>query len=132
MLKLSEEQRSRWVEDGFLIIPQALSTDDVELYSSEIDRIRATPGYEPVFDEKMPIGHYSWLPHAVSLEKNAFMDRRDLIPYGQHFIDLIDRPNVFDLVVDIMGPYILLSMTQAIVRPPSDRFPGYTHTAVHF
>ena len=56
------------------------------------------------------------------------MDRRDLLNYGQHFIDLIDRPGLFDLLVDIMGPHIMLSMTQAIVRPSTDSFPGYTHT----
>jgi hypothetical protein len=32
------------------------------------------------------------------------MDRRDLLNYGEAFLDLIDRPEVFDLVVDIMGP----------------------------
>jgi len=35
---------------------------------------------------------------------------------------------VFDLIVDIMGPYILLSMSQAIVRASTNEFPGYTHT----
>lgn len=128
MQKLTPEQRAQWDEEGYLLLPQVLSKDEVELFSTEMDRIRQTPGYEPVRDENMPIGHYSWLPHAASLENDGFMDRRDLIPYGQHFIDLMDRPYIFDLIVDVMGPYILLSMTQAIVRPPSERFPGYTHT----
>ena len=35
---------------------------------------------------------------------------------------------VFDLVVDIMGPYVLHSMSQAIVRTSGNEFPGYTHT----
>ena len=35
---------------------------------------------------------------------------------------------MFDLIVDIMGPYVLLSMTQSIVRPSRETFPGYTHT----
>ena len=35
---------------------------------------------------------------------------------------------ICELIVDIMGPNILLSMTQAIVRPSTDRFPGYIHT----
>ena len=56
------------------------------------------------------------------------MDRRDLLPYHKAFRDLIDKPEVFDLVVDIMGPYILFSMSQAIVRASTDTFPGYTHT----
>ena len=128
LLRLTNEQRAQWDEDGYLVLPNALSSDEVSFFSAELDRIRKTPGYEPVRDERMPIGHYGWLPHAASLEDDGFMDRRDLIPYGQHFIDLMDRPNVFDLIVDIMGPYLLLSMSQAIVRPSSDQFPGFTHT----
>jgi ectoine hydroxylase-related dioxygenase (phytanoyl-CoA dioxygenase family) len=56
------------------------------------------------------------------------MDRRHLLEYGEAFVDLIDRSPVFDLVVDIMGPYVLLSMSQAIVRASTAHFPGYTHT----
>jgi ectoine hydroxylase-related dioxygenase (phytanoyl-CoA dioxygenase family) len=56
------------------------------------------------------------------------MDRRDLLTYHQAFIDLIDRPRVFDLILDLMGPYIQFSMSQAIVRASTETFPGYTHT----
>ena len=56
------------------------------------------------------------------------MDRRHLLEYGEAFIELIDRSPVFDLIVDIMGPYVLLSMSQAIVRASTPDFPGYTHT----
>ena len=128
MQKLTPEQRKQWDEQGYIILRGALAPDEVELFSNELDRLRQVPGYEPIREEGDPIGHYGWLPQAVSQEESGFMDRRDLVPYGQHFVDLIDRPNVFDLIVDIMGPYILLSMTQAIVRPASNKFPGYTHT----
>ena len=55
------------------------------------------------------------------------MDRRDILPYNQAFIDLIDKEK-FDLIVDIMGPNIIFSMSQAIVRGSGDGFPGYIHT----
>lgn len=128
MQKLTNEQSAQWAKDGYLLLRGALSKDEVEFFANELDRVRGLPGYEPVRGENVPIGHYGWLPHAATLDPEGFMDRRDLVPFGQHFVDLIDRPNVFDLIVDIMGPYICLSMTQAIVRPPSDKFPGYTHT----
>ena len=53
------------------------------------------------------------------------MDRRDLLPYHQAFIDLINHPAVFDLILDLMGPYIQFSMSQAIIRASTDMFPGY-------
>ena len=128
MQTLTQEQRDQWETEGYLILRGALSKDEVAFFNEELDRVRAVPGYEPIRGDNMPIGHYGWLPHAASLDSGGFMDRRDLLPYGKHFVELVDRPNVFDLVVDIMGPYITLSMSQAIVRAASDKFPGYTHT----
>ncbi|MCY4142372.1 MAG: phytanoyl-CoA dioxygenase family protein [Gammaproteobacteria bacterium] len=128
MNKLTSEQRDHWEKNGYLVIRNALSPNEVALFNSEIDRLRRVPGFEPVREQNLPIGHYGWLPHADAMNIDGWMDRRDLLPYGKHFVDLMDRPNIFDLIVDIMGPYICLSMTQAIVRPSSDSFPGYTHT----
>ena len=125
MQQLTEMQRSQWSVDGYLHLQGVLSPDEVAFFSAELDRIRKLPGYEP---SDLPRGHYDWLPHAKDLANEGFMDRRDLLGYGDAFLDLIDRPNVFDLVVDLMGPYILFSMSQAIVRPSGTNFPGYTHT----
>lgn len=128
MQHLTQEERQRWETDGFLHLKNVFDPDEVNFYISEIDRMRALPGYEPDSDPELPIGHYRWLPHAKELDLDGFMDRRDLLTYHQAFIDLIDRKQVFDYVLDLMGPNILLSMTQAICRKPDESFPGYTHT----
>ena len=128
MQKLNKQQMVQWETDGFLILEQVLDQEEVAFLCSEIDRLRHIPGFEPVGDKNLPIGHYGWLPHAESRNNDGWMDRRDLLTYGKHFVDLMDRKGVFELIVDIMGPYICLSMTQAIVRPHSDTFGGYTHT----
>lgn len=125
MQTLTDTQRTQWGTDGYLHLHGVLSPQEVEFFSEQLDRVRAQPGYEP---SELPRGHYGWLPHAADLATDGFMDRRDLLGYDQSFIDLIDRSNVFDLIVDIMGPYLSLSMSQAIVRPSSTTFPGYTHT----
>ena len=125
MQQLTQAQREQWQEGGYLQLEGVLSPDEVAYFNEELDRIRNLPGYEP---SDLPRGHYGWLPHAADLDPAGFMDRRNLLGYAPAFVDLIDRPGVFDLVVDIMGPYILLSMTQAIVRPSTETFPGYTHT----
>jgi hypothetical protein len=123
---LTELQREQWAVDGYLQLEGVLNPDEVSFFSDEIDRIRNLPGYEPLHG-KMPLGHYAWVEHA-NPDPGAFMDRRDLLPYHPAFIDLIDRPGIFDLVLDLMGPYIQFSMSQAIVRASGDGFPGYTHT----
>jgi hypothetical protein len=125
MQTLTAAQRNLWAVDGYLHLQGALTQDEVRFFAEELDRVRAQPGWEPA---REPIGHYEWLPHAHDLDPSGFMDRRDLLPYHPAFIELIDRANVFDLVVDIMGPNILFSMSQAIVRPSGTRFRGYTHT----
>jgi hypothetical protein len=122
---LTSEQREQWSTDGYLHLHGVLAPDEVEFFSQELDRVRLLPGYEP---GKAQLGHYEWMDTSKSIDPDGFMDRRDLLNYGQHFLDLIDRPGLFDLLVDIMGPHIMLSMTQAIVRPSTDTFPGYTHT----
>ena len=126
MAQLTGLQREQWSVDGYITLEGALSPEEVEFFSDEVDRIRMLPGYEPGGGE-VPRGHYAWVDHA-NPEPDSFMDRRDLLPYHQAFIDLIDRPNVFDLIVDIMGPDLQFSMSQAIVRGGKDGFPGYTHT----
>jgi hypothetical protein len=125
MQTLTETERQQWLVDGYLHLRGVLSPEQVELYSKEIDRIRLLPGFEP---SDLPRGHYGWLAHSADTATEGFMDRRELLKYGQSFVDLIDFQPVFDRVLDIMGPYLALSMTQAIVRPSTSNFPGYTHT----
>ena len=125
---LTEQERVHWDEQGYLHLRGVLSDEQVAFFNAEMDRLRGLPGYEPDKNPELPIGHYAWLEHAADEEIDGFMDRRDLLPYHQSFIDLIDASPVFDYIVDIMGVNIMLSMTQAIARPVTDKFPGYTHT----
>ena len=127
MNRLGTEQRKRWASDGYLCIEGAFSSEQVAFLSDQVDSMRARPGWEPVPAE-LPRGHYGWVERCVDQNTEAFMDRRDILPYHQAFVDLIDQAPIFDLIVDIMGPNILLSMSQAIVRASGDSFPGYTHT----
>ncbi|MEM7250373.1 MAG: phytanoyl-CoA dioxygenase family protein [Pseudomonadota bacterium] len=125
MQTLTEQQRNEWAINGYIRIEQAFSPDEVVSFGQKIDEIRARPGYEPTGVQR---GHYEWVEQCASQDPEAFMDRRDILPYDQAFIDLIDRPGIFDLIVDIMGPYLLLSMSQAIVRASDPGFAGFTHT----
>jgi len=121
---LSKEQRRRWEIDGYIHLEGVFDADEVALFCAEVDNMRAKPGWEPT---NLPRGHYGWVEHG-NMDTESFMDRRDILSCHDAFIDLVDRPEVFDLVVDIMGPYLAFSMSQAIVRASTPDFPGYTHT----
>jgi hypothetical protein len=125
--KLTEAQRINWVTDGYIQLEGVLSPKEVDLFSTEIDAMRKVPGYEPRPGD-LPRGHYGWVERTPDQDPDGFMDRRDILSYHDAFIALIDRPEIFDLIVDIMGPDILFSMSQAIVRASTNEFPGYTHT----
>ncbi len=125
MKQLTEAQRTRWAIDGYLHLEQVFSSEEVAFFNSEIDSMRGKPGWEPM---GQPRGHYHLVEHSADPDPEAFMDRRDILSYHDAFIALLDRPEVFDLIVDIMGPYIVFSMSQAIVRASTTEFPGYTHT----
>ncbi len=124
MQKLTKAQRRAWDIDGYFVIKGAFDPDEIAFYVEQIDDLRSKPGWEPT---DLPRGHYGWVEHADP-DTESFMDRRDLLSYHPCFIDLIDRPGIFDLVVDIMGPYLAFSMSQAIVRSSTPDFLGYTHT----
>ena len=105
---LTEEQREQWAVDGYLQLEGALNPAEVDFFSDQLDRVRMQPGFEPA-PTKLPRGHYAWVDHADP-NPEAFMDRRDLLSYHQAFVDLIDRPRVFDLILD---PLHRASMFQA-------------------
>ena len=125
MQTLNARQQQQWAIDGYVKLEGVFDAEEVDFFSRQIDDMRARPGWEPT---DLPRGHYGWVERCPDPDPETFMDRRDLLSYHQAFVDLIDRPAVFDLIVDIMGPYITLSMTQAIVRAATQTFPGYTHT----
>ena len=127
MPTLTDEQRRQWAVDGYIHLEHALDPQEVSLYCGLIDSLRSQAGWEPV--PGLPFGHYAWVErNATADDLDSFMDRRDLLGYAQPFRDLIDRPNVFDPILELMGPNIVLSMSQAIVRASTTEFPGFIHT----
>ena len=75
-------------QDGYLQIEGALSDDQVALFSAELDRFRLEPGWEPGPTSLATTPGSTMRPAPIP---TAFMDRRDLLNYGQHFVDLIDQ-----------------------------------------
>ncbi|MDP6690075.1 MAG: phytanoyl-CoA dioxygenase family protein, partial [Alphaproteobacteria bacterium] len=124
MQTLSKKQRRAWEIDGYIHLEGVFDAEEAAFLCDRVDDLRAQPGWEPT---NLPRGHYGWVEHG-NPDTESFMDRRDLLSYHQAFWDLIDRPGVFDLIVDLMGPYLAFSMSQAIVRASDPGFLGYTHT----
>ena len=110
-LELSAEQKRQWAIDGYLLLPGVLSAPEVKHYTRAVDRFYRTH----LKRNKDP--H----PSGAMLHRNAMED-------SDVFVELIDYPPLFDMVVELLGPYIQLSMSEIVVRAPSPNFKGFVHT----
>ena len=125
MQNLTDEQRRQWATNGYLHLEGVFSPDRGRALQRGAGPVRGPARLRAVGPPPRPL---RLAAPREDLRPEGFMDRRHLLEYGEAFIELIDRSPVFDLIVDLMGPYVLLSMSQAIVRASTPDFPGYTHT----
>lgn len=109
--QLTEAQKSQWAIDGYLVLPGVLSQTEVKRFRQEVDR----------FYRKHVIQNPNGDPAKG-------LDHRHAIEESEVLLELIDHPATFDLVLDLLGPYIQLSMAEVLVRPPNTDFKGYIHT----
>lgn len=105
-MRLTAEQKETWSRDGYLLLKGAIGKRRLQELRHALDslyrRSRRKTG-------------------------SAAMDIRNVLPENKAFIDLIDPAETFPLVLDLLGPYIQLSMAQALVRPPDKQNQGYVH-----
>ena len=108
---LTDKQKRQWAIDGYLVLEGLLTSTEVGEITRLVDGLyRKNVARNPAADPKKGLDH-----------RNALEDCEPLI-------DMIDNPRVHGLVLDLMGPYIQLSMAQVLVRPPNPDFAGYIHT----
>ena len=98
---LTDKQKSQWAIDGYVVLEGLLTPTEVGEITRHVDRL-----YKD---------HLARNPDA---DPKAGLDRRDALEVCEPLIDMIDHPRVFDIVLDLLGPYIQLSMAEVLVRPP--------------
>jgi ectoine hydroxylase len=98
---LTEEQREAFERDGFLVIPDALPPDMVERLVRVADRL-----YEAGVAEE-------------GLSNVNHWHLRNCLPADELFMDLLDWPATFPLVVDLLNWNIHLVTSHLIMRAPS-------------
>jgi len=108
---LTNEQKEKWHIDGYLHLPHLLPKNDVKNLRTSLDKL-----------------HRKHVLNNPEVDNMRGLDRRNILPDNDIFIHLMDHTAIFDLVLDLMGPYIQLSMSEGLVRPPNPKFAGYIHT----
>jgi len=107
---LSEEQNRQWKENGYIVLKGALSPEEVQNLTAVVDEM------------------YQELLQKPDVKPDAVLDRRNVMEDKDIFVELIDHPVTFPVVLELIGPYIQLSMSEVIVRPPNPKDKGYLHT----
>jgi hypothetical protein len=109
--RLTEEQKRQWAIDGYLVLKGVLSRPEIDRLIREVDRL-----------------HRKHVLQNKDADRKKGIDRRNVMEDSDAFVGLIDHPATFGVVLDLIGPYIQLSMSEVIVRPPNPDFKGYIHT----
>ncbi|MCZ6676781.1 MAG: phytanoyl-CoA dioxygenase family protein [Candidatus Poribacteria bacterium] len=107
---LTDKQKRQWKEDGYLVLKDALSSEEIKNLTAVVDQM-----YEEHL--KQP-----------DVKPNTGLDRRNVMKENDIFVELMDHPVTFPVVLELMGPYIGLSMSEVVIRPTDPEGKGMLHT----
>ncbi len=110
LASITQSQRDQFYRDGYLLFPGVLSPADIGPIVAAVDRIY----------ERDVLG-------GPNPDPTRRLDALGVLHEDQAFIDLIDHPSMFGVVLDLLGPYIQFGLATATVHPPNPVFKGFLH-----
>ena len=105
--EITEGQRRRFEEDGFVVIPGALGPGDVSRYEAAVDA---------VYDREVRTG---------GVAADGSLHRLDAVAACPAVADLVDHPAVFPLVWSVLGWNVHMYHSHVDVHPPPPGPPPY-------
>ena len=110
MNRLSESMRCQWQEQGYLHLKNAIPQDEVAGYLQAVDEV-----IEQYETENPGLREQGAYPIIEVLFQISGMD------------PLMDHPNLFGVILDLMGPYLQIMGSEIYVRYPGGEMPKW-HT----
>lgn len=107
---LTQFQKQQWHEQGYLVLKKVLSVEEVQQLTAVVDAMDAE------------------FRHGENINADAVFDKRNVMEDNDIFVSLMAHRVTFPIVLELLGPYIQLSMSEVIVRPPNPKDKGYLHT----
>src|SRR5262252_7240716 len=102
---LTPEQRRSFAQDGFLVVPKALSADEVERLVESSDRLAKSLLNKPPLTGRPEYNHLDLRPGLLTEEA---------------LFDLVDHGRTVPLVVQLLSPNIHLHSTTLLYKRPDD------------
>ncbi len=109
--RLTDQQLEAWNRDGYLVLKRVLTKSQINGLRADVDRL-----------------YRKYVTRNPEADATGGLDRRDILHESNRFIKLIDHRSTFDITRQLMGPWIQLSMAQALIRKPDPGYNGYVHT----
>lgn len=113
MLSLTKDMRDEWEENGFLHLPNILSSEEINNFLNSANNV---------------IEQYNQLSSSIdSSEKgNRVLGKHSkesynilqVIEYSDAFDSLLDNSKIFPIILDIMGPFLQVTGCDLFVRHP--------------
>ena len=118
---LTEKEKYQWKKDGYLVLKGVLSAEEIKQLTIVVDQID-----EEYRKQLSSEGAQS----GVDAEPYAGLNRLNIIEESDLLVGLMDHPVTFPVVLELLGPFIQLSMSQAMIRSPNPEVKGLSH-ALH-
>lgn len=108
--RLTDKQREHLANEGYIVIEQALSATEIERLTYAVDSL-----FEQHFTEETPKSEKK--PGGGQLEDRS-RALANAIEKSDELIGLLDHPVTFPLVLDLLGPYINLGLSEITQKRP--------------
>ena len=116
---LNGDQRAALHSSGYFVIQQALDPDEVAHLSAALDTL-----FEYYAPNRAPVS----CGGATEDRSGALSN---VLEKSEELLYLMDHPRTFPLVLDLLGPYITLGLTEATLKGSSKEtgdLTGFIHT----
>ena len=107
---LTDQQRNEFDRNGFLIIEQALTNDEISRYRHVIDR----------FDHTIA-ENYGGVINSTARKAGEHLELRNAVAQADELLDLMVQPTTFPLLTQLMNGHITLTTSHAFIRPTSPK-----------
>jgi len=111
MQRLTDAMRRDWIEQGYILLKNALNRDEVENYLAAANEVTAQ------YREAHPEVH-----------QEAVLGITQTVERSPAFDSLLDHPSTFGVITDLLGPYLQVMGTVIYVRYPGDEMLLKWHT----
>ena len=115
-MALTDAQKQKFEEDGYIIVPNLLTDEEVELVGQRADSIASgevtpEPGYGIQVEPSIERGEVTANSRVESIRKLGGLVRKDLVMNGHG-----TNPKITDILADLLGPDIKLLGDQFFMK----------------